>query len=431
MPKKQASKLDDIKCPKCGELIPLSEALQHQIAERIEHESAEKIGLKENEIREREKELQKRDKELAQAKKDIDKSVEEGVKAERVRLEKELKEKAKEDAALEVKDLKNQVLEKDEKLRKAQETELEMRKRERALEERSKTLELEAERKLSEEKKKMEEDIAKRISEQHRLKEAEREKLINDLKNQLEDAHRKAEQGSQQSQGEAKELDLEKFLKESFPDDEIIPVPKGIRGADVIQKVKTRAGNVCGTILWESKQTKAWSDGWIAKLKDDQREAKADIAAIATEIMPKDIVNFGNRGDIWITKTEFVLGLATLLRDTLIQVAATKLMSESKDEKVEILFRYLTGPEFRQKVQAVADAFVVMKTDLDKEKRSSIARWAKQEKHLEKAIGSIAGMHGDLRGLIGSSMEAIPLLESGDEGTEEKEESTKKKKPKK
>ncbi|OHA28620.1 MAG: hypothetical protein A3F51_02680 [Candidatus Taylorbacteria bacterium RIFCSPHIGHO2_12_FULL_45_16] len=429
MPKKQTSKLDEIKCPKCGELIPLSEALQHQITERIEYESAEKIGVKEDEIREREKELQKRDKELAQAKKDIDKSVEEGVKVERVKLEEELKEKAKEDAALEVQDLKNQVSEKEEKLKKAEQTELELRKRERALEERGKTLELEAERKLGEGKKKMEEDIAKRISEQHRLKEAERDKIINDLKTQLEDAHRKAEQGSQQLQGEAKELDLEKFLKESFPYDDIIPVPKGVRGADVIQKVKTRTGNICGTILWESKQTKSWSDGWVSKLKDDQREAKADIAAIATEVMPKDIVSFGNRGDIWITKTEFVFGLATLLRDTLIQVATTKLMSESKDEKVEILFRYLTGSEFRQKVEAVADAFVVMKTDLDKEKRASITRWAKQEKHLEKAIGSIAGMHGDLRGLIGSSMEAIPLLESGDENAD-KGESTKKKKPK-
>jgi hypothetical protein len=422
MAKKQASKLDEIKCPKCGELIPLSDALQHQITERIEHESAEKIEAKEDELREREKEL-------TQAKKDFDKSVEEGVKAERAKLEKELREKAKEAAALEVQDLKNQVSEKDEKLKKAEQTELELRKRERALEERSKTLDLEAERKLGEEKKKMEEEISKRIAEQHRLKEAERDKIIGDLKTQLEDAHRKAEQGSQQLQGEAKELDLEKFLKESFLFDEIVPVPKGVRGADVIQIVKTRSGSVCGTILWESKQTRAWSDGWISKLKDDQREAKADIAAIATEAMPKDIVNFGNRGDIWITKTEFVFGLATLLRDTLIQVATTKRMSEGKDAKVEVLFHYLTGSEFKQKVEAVADAFVIMKTDLEKEKRTSIARWAKQEKHLEKAIGSIAGMHGDLRGLIGSSMEAIPLLESGEENVD-KEESPKKKKRK-
>ena len=429
MAKKQETKLDEIKCPKCGELIPLSDALQRQIAERIEYESAEKIEAKENEIREREKKLQERNKELAQAKKDINKSVEEGVKAERAKLEKELKEKAREDTALEVQDLKNQVSEKEEKLKKAEQTELELRKRERTLEERSKTLELETERKLGEEKKKMGEDIAKRISEQHRLKEAERDKIISDLKIQLEDAHRKAEQGSQQLQGEAKELDLEKFLKENFLYDDIVSVPKGVRGADALQIVKTRNGNVCGTILWESKQTKSWSDGWISKLKDDQREAKADIAAIATEAMPKDIENFGNRSDIWITKTEFIFGLATLLRNTLIQVATTKLMSDNKDEKVEILFRYLTGPEFKQKVGAVVDAFVTMKTDLEREKRATIVRWAKQEKHLEKATGSIAGMHGDLRGLIGSSMEAIPLLESGDEDID-KEEPIKKKKRK-
>lgn len=55
-----------------------------------------------------------------------------------------------------------------------------------------------------------------------------------------------------------------------------------------------------------------------------------------------------------------------------------------------------------------------MKQDLDKEKRATIARWGKQEKQIEKIVVVTAGMHGDLRGLIGSSMQSIPALESGE-----------------
>jgi len=103
------------------------------------------------------------------------------------------------------------------------------------------------------------------------------------------------------------------------------------------------------------------------------------------------------------------------LRTILTQVTFTKLASEGKDEKVELLFRYLTGSEFTQRVQAMIETFISMKQDLEKEKRSSISRWGKQEKQIEKIMTITAGMHGDLRGLIGSSMQSIPTLESGDE----------------
>jgi hypothetical protein len=430
MDKISAAKLDEIKCPKCGALIPVSETLRHQIVEQVERESNERIGAKEEEFRSREEMMKKQEEALAQNRKDIDQRIEEGVRAEKKKLEKEMLEKAKKDASLEVEDMKNQLAEKDEKLKEAEKTELALRKRERTLEDREKNIELEAERRLSAERQKIEEDVSKRMSEQHRMKEAEKEKTINDLKPRLEEAQRRAEQGSQQLQGEVKELDLEKILKEVFSFDEMMPVAKGVRGADILQQVKTKAGVLCGTILWEIKRTKSWSDGWVGKLKDDQREAKADVAVIVTDVTPKEISNFGQRGDIWITKNEFLIGLAVLLRDALIAVATTKLMSESKDEKVEILFRYLTGPEFKQKIEGVVDAFVSMKDDLEKEKRIAMARWAKQDKYLQKALGSVAGMHGDLRGLIGNSMQTIPLLESGEEDSTDEASSRKSKKKK-
>lgn len=415
MRKTSESNLDEIKCPKCGTMIPVSEALQHQIAEKIEAASQEKLEAKEAELLAREKDIQGKEKEVARGEKAISEKIEEGLRAAKKQLEQDLLEKARKEASLEMEDVKNQLAEKDDQLKKAQKSELELRKRERALEEKEKTMELETERRLSEERKKVEDDVAKRLSEQHRMKEAEKEKIINDLKIKLEEAQRQAEQGSQQLQGEVKELDLERLLKDVFPFDDSSPVAKGVRGADVVQTVKTKGGMVCGTILWEVKRTKAWSEGWVSKLKDDQREAKADVAVVVSDVVPKDIEHFGQRGTIWITKSAYVIGVAVLLRDALTAVARVRVMSESKDETVEILFRYITGPQFKQKVEAVVDAFVTMKSDLDKEKRSAMARWAKQEKNLEKALTSVASMHGDLRGLAGSSMQAIPLLESGEE----------------
>lgn len=409
---------DKIKCPECGKLIPITETLQHQLTESVRKEYEEKLSAQESAFSEREKKITARAKELDDKEEGIEERVQKSLKTEiekqKVILAQDARKAAEESLAVELKDLREDVKAKEKKLEEAREAERALRKKERILEDRAKDMDLEVARKMDAERKRVEDDTARRIVEEHRMKDAEKDKKMSDMMGQIEELKRKAEQGSQQTQGEVQELDLEKSLKEWFPLDEIIPVPKGMRGADVIQKVNTRRGAVCGSILWESKRTKGWSDGWIGKLKDDQREARADIAAIVSEVMPKDIFNFGRRGDVWITKNEFIFGLATLLRETLIEVATAKLMSESKDEKIEILFRYLTGPEFKQKVEAVADAFVVMKTDLEKEKRSTITRWAKQEKHLERAIGSIAEMHGNLRGLIGSSMQAIPLLESGE-----------------
>jgi hypothetical protein len=415
MAKDSRPQFDKIECPNCGKLIPISDALQHQLTERVKEEMQKQILEREKEVTARARELDKKEMELSKTEKSIEKQVEGRLKLEREKLEKKAREKAEEEISLELRDVKIQLKEKEQKLEEAQKAELALRKREQELEENKRTLELEMTRKMDAERKKIQEEVSKSIMEERRLKDAEKDKLINDLKWQLEEARRKAEQGSQQLQGEVQELDLEEFLKENFPFDDIQPVQKGVRGADVLQRVLTRTGNFCGAILWESKRTKNWSEGWIAKLKGDQREAKADLAVLMSDMLPKEIAGFGQRNGIWVTNQLSILGLAVALRLMLTQVALTKLAAESKDEKVEVLFRYLTGPEFRQRVEAVVETFITMKQDLDKEKRAATSRWSKQEKHIERAITAIAGMHGDLRGLIGSSMQPIPALESGEE----------------
>jgi len=410
-----------IKCPYCKKDIFLTEALTHQIQERVRYELGAEVEKKEKDLEKREAELVEKVKTVENSQKNINEEINRKLEIEKQALLKKATQEAEGRVSLELKDLRGQIQEKDKKIEESEEKELELRKKQREIEAREKSLELDMTRKLDSERKKIEEETSKRISEEQGLKLLEREETIAGLKKQIDELKRRAEVGSQQLQGEVQELDLESFLQEHFIYDELRPVPKGIRGADVLQKISTKNETNCGSILWESKRTKNWSEGWITKLKEDQREAKADIAVIVSDILPKDVSNAGFRNGVWITNRASLHGLAMALRKILTEVAFTKLAAEGKDEKVELLFRYLTGPEFRQRVEAMIETFVTMKQDLDKEKRAAIARWGKQEKQIEKIVAVTAGMHGDLRGLIGSSMQSIPALESGDEETTEVE----------
>jgi len=403
-----------IKCPYCKEDIPLTEALTHQIQEKVRSELEVELKKKEQNLEVKEIELLKKVKAVENSEKTIEEEIVKKVEAEKEKLIQEAKKKAEETVSLEIKDMRERLHEKEVKLEELQKTELDLRKRERGLEEKMKNIELEVERKLAGERRKIEEESLKRITEDHRLKDLEKEKQINDMRRQIGDLKRKAEQGSQQLQGEVQELDIETFLKEHFIFDDIQPVPKGVRGADVLQKVYTKRETPCGSILWETKRTRNWVEGWITKLKEDQREAKADIAAIVSDVLPKDISNFGFRNGVWITDRSSLLGLAFALRTTLTQVAFAKLAAEGKDEKIELLFSYLTGSEFKQRVEAMIETFITMKQELDKEKRTTVVRWGKQEKQIERVIAVISGMHGDLKGL-GVPTQSIPALESGEE----------------
>jgi hypothetical protein len=225
-----------------------------------------------------------------------------------------------------------------------------------------------------------------------------------------EELRRKLQQGSQQTQGEVLELELEELLQDAFPFDHIEPVPKGMNGADLIHRVHSKNGHCCGTIVWESKRTKAWSDGWLQKLKDDLRLVKGDLAVIVSEALPKDITHFAQMKGIWVTSRDCALNLATALRSQLLEISTIKAAAVGKNEKMEILYRYLSGPEFKQRIEAIVEAFIGMQEDLNEERRTAERRWSKREKQIQRVICNTSGMYGDLQGLIGSSLHNIPAL---------------------
>ncbi|MFH0772645.1 MAG: DUF2130 domain-containing protein [Candidatus Omnitrophota bacterium] len=388
---------NSIKCPKCGEIIPLSEALSHDIEERARQKYDTQLSEKETEYQIR-------------------------LRKQREELEAKLKKQAEEAVSAEITDLKVQAEDANRKLKQAQENELALRKKQRELEEKEKTLELETARKIDEERGKIESSVVMRIEEQHKLRDAEKDKKLSDALRQVEELKRKMEQGSQQAQGEALELELEELFKREFPFDIIEPVSKGIRGADIIQTVKTQSGRVCGKILWETKRVKNWSESWIPKLKDDQRDAKSDISVLVSEALPAGFHHFRQIDDVWVTDIPSALFLALALRMALIKEANAKEIERGKDDKKDFVYRYVTSSEFRNRVIAIIDAFRAMKEDLEAEKRAMQRIWGNREKQIERVISNTAGMYGDLEGLAGPALQQIKILElpSGNPEQEEK-----------
>ncbi|MBI4949402.1 MAG: DUF2130 domain-containing protein [Deltaproteobacteria bacterium] len=404
-----------IKCPHCSREIPLTETLSSQIKEGVRKEFEDKARARELELKKREDALVGRAREVEEEKRSLEESIAKRLAVQKAKLVEGAERKAKEDFVVELKNLKDENDEKARLLAEARGKELELRKQARELEEAKKTVELDVARRIDAEREKIRLSTIEMFSEEHRLRDFEKEKKIADMQKMIDELKRKSEQGSQQAQGEALELDLESLLKSRFPVDSIEPVPKGMRGADILQKVYTRTGVYCGSIAWESKRTKAWNDEWISKLKEDQLEVRAETAVIVTETLPKGVASFSQMDGVWVTAIPLAGALAEALRVSLIQVALSRLSAEGKNEKMESIYYYLTGTEFRQKVEAIVEAFKAMQEDLDAEKRLMNKNWAKREKQIEKVMMNTLRMYGDVQGISGKSLPELKSLDSGND----------------
>lgn len=375
--------MNTITCPHCKKQVEISEALTNQI---------------ENDILEKER----------------DKHREELEKAERLAEEKALKKHAEqsERATRELReDIKAEKQYTKELLEKLNAQMEERRKLERERDE----IEIQMKKKLEIEEKKIKEDALKHAEEAQHAKLSEKEKQLQDAIKANEDLRRKLTQGSQQLQGEAFELEFEELLARQYPNDKIIPVGKGVKGGDIIQEVWDRNGNYSGKIVWEMKNTKQWSEGWVDKLKQDKRAATADEAVLISEVIPQTVKLAGFYSGVWVTNRSFVLPLADSLRVKLIQLATVKNSLKGKDVKMEALYGYLTGTEFKNRIEAIVEAFSSMQQEIEKEKRYFANKWARDEKNIRQVIDGTYGMHGDLKGIMAS---AIPQIKGFSEEEE-------------
>jgi hypothetical protein len=367
-----------IKCKHCGKEIEISEALQHKIEEQV-------LAIQ------KEKHQQELAKVKRQAEQEAVQKLQKDFETKIQNLEKE-KEEEKERSKKFLKELST--------------LNEEMRKLRRRDEER----ELEMVKRLSEEEGVIRQEAKKKAFEEHELKDREREKQLADVRKANEELKRKLEQGSQQTQGEALELELEEVLKKAFPADKITEVKKGQRGADVIQEVLDKKGKSCGAILWESKNAK-WSSGWITKLKEDQRWAKAHLAVLLVSNPPEGLRAFTYKSGIWITTRKMIIPLAQALRFDLIRLNYERLSNVGKNEKMEILYQYITSMEFKHRIEAIVEAFGGLQEEMEREKRYFQTKWARQDKQLRKIIDHTQGMYGDLEATVGKSLPGIKTLQ--------------------
>ncbi len=271
--------------------------------------------------------------------------------------------------------------------------------------------EIDMQRKLTEEEGKIRQEALKSADERYRLRQAEVEKQLADTQKALEDAQRKANQGSQQNQGEVLELDLENRLRDEFPFDEIVEVKKGQRGADVKQLVRNQMGAQCGILLWETKNGK-WQPAWIPKFKQDIREANANVGVIVSQEIPDEMGEMRHiEGNVWVCSPRLAPRLAMALRLTILQVDGANKMNAGKDAKMESLYQFLVGPEFKHRVEAIVENYTVLQDEIEREKRASALKWARQEKAIRAVIDNTIGMYGDLQGITNRALPAIKSLE--------------------
>lgn len=348
-----------IKCKKCGAEIEVSEAFAHQIEEEI------RSSMKKEHA-----------KDLEEAKRMAQKIADEE-KERNARLLKQLEELNDE-----------------------------MRKLRRKDEERD----LEFKKNLAAEEEKIKHDVRKKVNEEHEMKDLEKDKKLTDAMKQIDDLKNKMQQGSQQTQGEVFEEVVENALKKEFPSDKITEVKKGERGADLIHTIIDKLGRECGMILWETKNAQ-WQPSWISKLKEDQRAKKAALAVLVTINKPDWLNTAVYKDGVWITSWQFITPLAYALRFNLIALHHERAAGDGKSEKMEVLYQYLTGTEFKHRIEAIVEAFGNMQDELEREKRWFSAKWNRQEKEIRKVLDHTHGMHGDLQHIIGRSLPEIKSLE--------------------
>lgn len=406
-----------IKCPSCRSAMKLTESLAAPLIENTRKKYEEIISLKDLEVSKKEAEINAQKNQLDVEKKTLDKEILRRVSSEVERVKIEETEKARHavahDLAAKSEELATlkQLLDKNNlKLLEAQKAQAEFYRKERELEDAKREMDLVIEKRVTQSLLEVREKAKKEAEETLKLKVVEKEQQIFSMQRQIEELKRKAEQGSQQLQGEVLELELESLLKTKFPHDIIEPVPKGECGGDIIQKIIGPLNRNCGTILWESKRTKNWNDNWLSKLRDDQRSIKADIALLVSKVLPKDATPFDFVDGIWVAQPNYILPLAIALRQSLIEISNARMALDGQQTKMALVYEYLTGPQFRQRIEAIVEKFTDMQEDLDKERKAIMRGWAKRELQIKGVLESTVGMYGDLQGIAGKAIQEIDAL---------------------
>lgn len=409
----------NIKCPNCGHKFAMEQAVSEEYKKELREQMLYFTRKKEEEFKIKQEDLSRQSQQQQAL-------FEQKLIEERKRIQQGLEESIRKnisgDFENKLRMLEQANQDNEEKIKTARQKEFEYLKKEQELKNKEADLEIQIQKTLQQERTLLIEQIRKQEQERTSVKENELhmelrrlEKQLEDQKKLAEEMKRKAEQGSMQLQGEVQELLLETILKENFPFDLIQEVIKGAEGADCMQIMHNASGKECGKIIYESKRTKNWSNSWVDKLKADMRNTGADMAILVTQVFPKDMERFGTRDGIWICSYAEVVSVATVLRNAIMCVSDAKKSEENKGEKMQMLYSYISGNEFRQQIESIVESFRYLDNSIIKEKIFMEKNWKERKFQLEKAIRNTVHIYGGMKGILGASVSDIPLLEGTDQ----------------
>jgi hypothetical protein len=414
---------EQIKCPNCGTEIDVTNILSHQLETELQAKFQEELNSERSKmnafmdnLRDEKlafEEKKKRENELFHDR------LEKSMMEERIKLEEKLKLKISQEQMAQFEALQKELNEKSAQVSELNKTKAEVERLKREKEEAQSIAQLAAETKMNEILQVEKEKIKKLVEDSNEMRIKELQKMLEDQKSLTEEMKRKQEQGSMQLQGEVQELAIEEWLSNQFPLDTIEEIKKGARGGDCIQIVNTRSEQNCGKIYYESKRTKDFQAGWIAKFKADMREKGADVGVLVTEAMPSDLDRMGLKEGVYVCTYEEFKGLSGVLRETVIQVHAALGSQVNRGDKMHMLYDFLTSTNFRMQVEAIVEGFTAMKDGLESEKRSMQRIWKEREKQIEKVIINTIDMHASIRGIAGNAIQSVKALELPGESDDE------------
>jgi hypothetical protein len=387
---------DSITCPKCKTEIPLSKAITHHVEERLRAEfGAEKERL-----------LAEQAKQLA----DKDAEVKSAVSNAREEITAAAEARATERLATRIQDLTAQVEEQDARRRAAEERELGLMKAKRELEAERESLRLQVQRQLEEERAAIVASTTEQLDESWQLKLREKDLILEQMNRRIEDLQAAADQKRSGLQGEVLEREIEEVLRDAFPTDAIEPVKSGKRGADVVQRVRSGRGD-CGKLLWESKNHKHWSDGWIDKLRSDQQAEKADVAVVVAAALPEGVDHIGFVRGVWVCDFGSLVPLAIALRQQLDAIKQARIIDTNRSQVLDDVYEYVCGQEFQHHITNTVAAALTMKAELDAERTAAERMFKKREKQIEAQVRNLAGLYGGLQGIAGGALQPVAPLE--------------------
>ncbi len=403
--------MQKIMCPACNHAFHAEEVISRQLTRDLEKQFREKEESLLSDFQKKMNMLESREKDLETKKLKENELFAERLEKEKTKIQEQLRLQQEQDFRIKLSTLENERKELSVRLESLTKAAVENEQLKRKMETLKSEMELQMQIKMTEELGKDREQIRREEGRKAELRQKELEKQLDDQKKLIEDLQRKSRQGSVQLTGEVQELAIEDYLREQFPLDEIEEVRKGVRGADCIQRVHTRLIPSAGTIYYESKRTKDFQAGWIEKFKEDMRLVGADLGILVTQAMPKDMPHMGERQGVWICSYDDFKPLAGILRHGLIEVATALRSQENKTDKLNLLYAYLTGNDFRMQIEAIVEGFKQIQDDLQKEKIAMHRLWAQREKIIDKVLLNTSQFYGSVKGIAGSAIPVISVLD--------------------